>query len=540
VLLVNLVCAASSIAPVVNTDCGKVRGRIEGNLTVFKGIPYAKAPLDALRWMPPTRSSWGKTLDAANYGEGCMQYTGPQPNTGSEDCLSMNVWTPTGATEPLPVLFFLHGGDMTQGKSGWYDLALLAAQGPVVTVSINYRLNVFGFLAMPELEKRDPRPSSGNLGLLDQQFALAWVQRNAAAFNIDPKRVTLFGQSSGGTAILALLASPGSRGLFSGAISLSGSPNVTASRASAETQNHAFVDRLNCSKGATRADCLLQAPPQELLRACDWTEDIGDIPLHAGGIPQKNLSAICIVDGVTVVDELTKAYTTPVVDVPVIFQAMMQEGDLGPSRIVYNMTAGEFKGELTKQYSAANGWSATQISTLPKGIMAHYGADIAVNPQKAVASIIADVGVICGTLELAKAASAAFKSEVYVSVVQAAPSHPFYMFDQDYPMHYAGHLYDLIAATGDWHSPMFAKGIPWDPQEDDLVFGARMRQLWYEFARTGRLATKSTGFVPFRSAAPFAVGVVGTHATRVEHGWKNDICSWWAQNGVGKGFWWAD
>ena len=172
---------------------------------------------------------------------------------------------------------------MTQGKSGWYDLALLAAQGPVVAVSINYRLNVIGWLATPELKKRDPRPSSGNLGLLDQQFALKWLQRNAAAFNIDRKRVTLFGQSSGGTAILALLASPGSRGLFSGAISLSGSPNITASLASAEAQNRALVDRLNCSKGTTRTKCLLQAPPLELLRACNWTEDIGDIPLHAGG-----------------------------------------------------------------------------------------------------------------------------------------------------------------------------------------------------------------------------------------------------------------
>merc|ERR1712232_101822 len=112
----------------------------------------------------------------------------------------------------------------------------LAARGDVVLVAMNYRLNAFGWLTLPELDTVDPRGVSSNRGLLDIQEALRWIQRNAAAFGGDPRRVTLLGQSSGGTAILGLLASSASRGLFSAAISLSASPNISIDLATAQAQ----------------------------------------------------------------------------------------------------------------------------------------------------------------------------------------------------------------------------------------------------------------------------------------------------------------
>jgi para-nitrobenzyl esterase len=226
----------------VLTDCGEVKGKLESDsVAVFKGIPYAAPPVGKLRWSPPISplqakppTCWSGTLDASDWGNSCVQFGGPEASTGEEDCLMLNVWAPQGVGSnsslpkgPLPVLVFFYGGDLTQGKTAWYDMQLLAQDGPVVCVSVNYRLNVFGFLATQELSEADPRKVSGNYGFMDQQLALRWVQTNIGAFGGDAHRVTIFGQSSGGTSVLALLASPASVGLFASAISLSGSPNIT-------------------------------------------------------------------------------------------------------------------------------------------------------------------------------------------------------------------------------------------------------------------------------------------------------------------------
>ncbi len=220
---------ADPARPVVAAPAGTVEGVVDGGLLAFKGLPYAAPPVGAGRWRPPApASSWTGTRDAGQFGAACIQ---PSPGPASvystaavptsEDCLTLNIWTPS-ATGKAPVFVWIHGGSLTSGtgRSNGYNGAKLAATGTVV-VTINYRLGALGYLAHPELSKESPDGVSGNYGLLDQIAALQWVQRNIASFGGDPANVTIAGESAGALSVMYLMASPPARGLFSKAIAQS-------------------------------------------------------------------------------------------------------------------------------------------------------------------------------------------------------------------------------------------------------------------------------------------------------------------------------
>ena len=206
------------------TESGLVSGA-GTEVRVFKGIPYAAAPVGSLRWKPPQAPPrWDGVRNAEEFGPPC-----PQPNLGmklprsSEDCLTLNIWTPAGkSAEKLPVIVSIHGGGFLAGWSGLsaYDGEPFARRG-LVFVSMNYRLGALGFLAHPGLSRESPQNSSGNYGLQDQVAALRWIRRNIAAFGGDPARVTIFGESAGGTSVCLLLVSPLAKGLFQRAITQS-------------------------------------------------------------------------------------------------------------------------------------------------------------------------------------------------------------------------------------------------------------------------------------------------------------------------------
>jgi para-nitrobenzyl esterase len=212
--------------PIVGTPAGSVEGQSEGALRVFKGIPYASPPVGQARWRPPTPMlPWPGIRNAKQFGPACIQPTrrtrsiyADDLGQTSEDCLTLNVWAPAVA-RGAPVFVWIHGGSLTSGssKEGIYDGARLTAQG-IVVVSINYRLGVLGYLALPELSTESALSISGNYGLLDQIEALRWVQRNVGAFGGDPSNVTIAGESAGGLSVMYLMASPRARGLFSKAI----------------------------------------------------------------------------------------------------------------------------------------------------------------------------------------------------------------------------------------------------------------------------------------------------------------------------------
>lgn len=197
----------------------------------FKGIPFAKPPVGDLRWREPQPvEKWSGVRKADEFGPRCMQRTGPgadywfRSSGMSEDCLYLNVWTPAKSEkERLPVLVYIYGGGFQNGDGSEprYDGASMASKG-IVAVTVNYRLNIFGFFAHPELTKESPHRASGNYGFLDQAAALRWVQENIAAFGGDPKKVTIAGESAGSISVSALMASPLSKGLINGAIGESG------------------------------------------------------------------------------------------------------------------------------------------------------------------------------------------------------------------------------------------------------------------------------------------------------------------------------
>src|SRR5450755_860150 len=267
-------------SPVVATAGGLVRGLTASAADEFLGIPYAAPPVGPLRWRPPQPAArWPGVRDATQFAPHC-----PQPPSffgvasTSEDCLYLNVFTPPGArrldARRLPVMVWIHGGALITGESDDYNPAGLVRHG-VIVVTINYRLGALGFLAHPALASQPGGPS-GNYGLMDQQAALRWVQRNIRAFGGDPRNVTIFGESAGGLSVLSQLASPGARGLFSRAIVESGAYNLTqAPLATAEAAGEAFATTVGCA--SQTAACLRSLPVSAILDNEDFSGYTPDI-----------------------------------------------------------------------------------------------------------------------------------------------------------------------------------------------------------------------------------------------------------------------
>jgi para-nitrobenzyl esterase len=216
----------------VRTANGMVEGTLEkSGVLSFKGIPFAAPPVGDLRWKEPQPAkNWEGVLKADHFGPRAMQMNifgdmAFRSSGMSEDCLYLNVWTPSVKPKTLlPVLVYFYGGGFVAGDGSEYryDGESMAAKG-MVALTVNYRLGVFGFLAHPELSRESPYHGSGNYGVLDQAAALRWVQQNIKAFGGDPKRVTIAGESAGSISVSALMASPLSKDLIAGAIGESGS-----------------------------------------------------------------------------------------------------------------------------------------------------------------------------------------------------------------------------------------------------------------------------------------------------------------------------
>lgn len=261
----------------VHTASGPVAGiaGTDPSVRVYKGIPYAAAPVGDLRWKPPQplAAAWKEVRETSKFSNACEQPPYPKasiyhrdPEPTSEDCLYLNIWTAAqSARERRPVMVWIHGGALTRGSGSInvYDGEALAKKG-VVVVTLNYRLGIFGFFAHPELSRESPHHASGNYGLLDQLAALQWVKKNIAAFGGDPARVTIFGESAGAWSVNYLTATPLGHGLFERAIAESGAafaPQATLAEAEAAGQKF--------SKTASLSD-LRARPAHELLQSSSF------------------------------------------------------------------------------------------------------------------------------------------------------------------------------------------------------------------------------------------------------------------------------
>jgi len=269
----------------VSTGSGPVCGIVQEGADQWLGIPFAAPPVGNLRWKPPQPPTpWTTTLPATAFGDACIQGSTPLvPGPQSENCLFINVVRPAAPTPSsgLPVLVHIYGGGFTIGSANAYstDYAYLANAGDEVVVSMNYRLNIFGFLADKALGKH-----SGDYGLEDQQAALRWVRKNIRAFGGDPTNVTIYGESAGASSVCDQIASPTATGLFGKAVSVSGeystlfgSPDqglnyqdcksTPPTQQVADTAGQSFAAAVGCADATDVADCLRSVPASAALAA---------------------------------------------------------------------------------------------------------------------------------------------------------------------------------------------------------------------------------------------------------------------------------
>ena len=434
--------SSAESAPVVQTTQGAVRGERSNGVDSFLGIPYAAPPVGSLRWRPPQPGPhWSGVRDATHYRNRCAALESTNgPRTNAENCLFINVQRPTGATSGrgLAVYVFIHGGGLVNGSSNQGNGSKIVRESNAVVVTMNYRLGVFGFLALPALEGNR---GNGNFGFLDQQAALRWVQRDIGAFGGDPARVTVGGESAGGFSVCGHLVAPSSRRLFAQAMIQSGS---CYSRTLQETEaaSVAFANAAGCTNGATRVQCLRSKSAAALLNASV---------------------------------SFSPALTSGTSVLPVPLQRAVDAGNFARVPIVNGATRDEGRtfmagaiGWSRRQYVA---WVRATFGDRASAVLAHYRWPAESDKFTAAylaGAVVTDSGLIvgiggCGTLDLTDTFAKYTKTYAYEFAARYGPGLrpiPGYVWG-------AGHAAELA-----YLFPSFNNGTPIAP-----TFNAAERQL---------------------------------------------------------------
>ncbi|MEE3202070.1 MAG: carboxylesterase family protein [Acidobacteriota bacterium] len=438
------------------------------NVRVFRGIPYAEAPIGGRRWQPPvTVQPWQGTRAATEFGPACWQQPTPDSSVytrgnldRNEDCLYLNVWTATEeASETRPVMVWFHGGGHTGGwgSAQVFDGRSLAKKG-VVLVSINYRLGSFGFLAHPALTAESAHSASGNYGLLDKIAALEWVQDNIAAFGGDANNVTIFGQSAGSWSVCYLMASPLARGLLHKAIGHSGGC-FRGGRPDLEAAHRAGL--VAASELGVEGD---DADALAVLRALD-----------APTILDSSLGSGAIVDG------WFMPKPAPAIveagehnNVPVIVGAMANEGTT-----LYAGTPLREYGELVSMLSEQHGDRTDALLTA-------YKVDIDKSTKWGAQAIQADRRFVWEMRTWARAVEANGNDAYLYFFRHAPPVFRIYVPERaaidmpDGPTGYgAYHSGDLAYAFGNTR----LVGVGWTDWDHEI--SETMSDFWVNFAKTG-------------------------------------------------------
>ncbi len=468
----------SSGTPIVTIEGGAVRGVAMPGGYAFHGLPYAAPPIGNLRWRAPRPpAAWDGVRDATEFAPSCPQPLSPflPPGPIDEDCLYLNVSTPTlrhGGGRP--VLVWIHGGGLTQDAGRNYDGTKLAAEG-IVVVTINYRLGALGFLAHPALALRSGGPA-GNYGLMDQQAALRWVQRNIGRFGGDPYNVTIAGESAGGLSVLAHLVSRSSRGLFQRAIVQSGAFALTQqSLAAAETFGQTFATSVDCPDQS--AECLRKVPFATL---------VDKFP--GAAIPG-------IVDGAVLTESLGTALAAGrFARVPILNGTNHDEERLfvtlglilSNGTSVLTVSGGTFVSSIEPVTAESYQRVIASVLGVPDAraaaIAAEYPLGAYPSPTVAFSVLVGDANFVCTALQLNQ----------WIS--QRVPTYAYEFNDDNAPLPFplpldppvATHASELVYLFDLPNAPLQVTLSP-----DQEALAASMRAAWASFAASGNPASES-------------------------------------------------
>ena len=484
----NIAVAAPDDGPVVVTSNGPVRGVEKNGVYEFLGIPYATPPVGNLRWRPPQPAArWEGVRDATQFANTCAQVTelgvfaGP-PNT-NEDCLYLNVFTTQlgrgSRGSGNAVLVWIHGGGNVDGESSDYDGSKLATGGPLgvptVVVTINYRLNLFGFLAHPALDA-EGHPF-GNYGILDQQAALRWVQRNIAAFGGDPTRVALGGQSAGAQDTGANQISPLARGLFNRAIyessPLSSLPLLSVGLA----RGQAFANAAGCPGTDAAAAACLRALPAALILQLVGTPNVTG-PFVTGPM----------VDGTIIpVTPITAWTTNQFTHMPILGGNVQDEANFGIGITQYfanpqvPITEAQYIANVTATYS---GPEYIGGPSYPPGtadaVLAQYPAGS--NPQATFDLVGTHPGACRNRHVDALWTQAGVPVYEYEFNDQAAP---YYFPPMNGFTPLAAHTIDIQFLFPNWHGGVLGYNHPQNLTADEERLSDELVAAWTNFAATG-------------------------------------------------------
>lgn len=485
--------AGSGDGLTVAIGTGQVKGKLVSTTREFLGIPFGKAPTGALRFAPPQPAEpWTETRDATNYGPSCAQNMGALSPMGmtSEDCLSVNVFTPqTVPAEGLPVYVFIHGGAFISGGSSQYDMQKLSERGPLVAVTLNYRLGVLGFLSLPELDAARGDAPSGNDALRDQQLALKWVQDNIAAFGGDPKRVTVAGESAGAMSACMHLVSPtannlAARFVFESGVCFAG--GLLGTKADADALGGMLKSEL-CAGQADVVKCLRDKPLQDLTA---WGKDKG--LFGPGFAPVVNAKDPLLPEQPKKLMEAGK-YNKGAILAGTnknewgLFQLL---GQTKPANVA------EFEKAIDEQFAEKIGAAGTTA------VKQHYKPASDAEANAALVRAVTDAAFRCPTRSLARTATAQ-GSKVYL-----------YSFEQGD----AFHAYEIPYVLG-VPNPLLA------PMLDEPTV-MTMQGYWMEFATKGDPNGRVQPTWPVYDAASDPYVALST-ATAARTGLAKDDCDFW-------------
>ena len=448
---------------IVCTRQGRIQGTIENGLLAFRSIPFAASPIGNLRWRPPAPPApWEGIRDGSMYAPVCLQDDFAGGFLGSEDCLTLNVYTknpiPNGKQ---PVMVFFHGGGFTLGGGQIppYQTAPPLAGRGVVVVTAQYRLGLMGFFAHPKLTA-EGSGSSGNYALRDMIAALQWVHENIGSFGGDPERTMIFGESAGSIGVQFLLASPLARGLFASA-GMESYALIGGDLGKDVTDAYALYSQLSpllgCTTAADELACLRAAPASE----------ITDLQLHSGAFPIifPNLDPDVVpVDPFVALAERGSP-------VPLLIGSNKEEwAALGEDNGVPPLDEATYEAEIHAQFDPLQAGAGDRVLEL-------YPATAYDSPRYAHVDAESDYGITCWTRDVARVAAGRHEVWRYLFTHR-------YMNDDFLGSMRAFHGAELFFVFGNL-SQIYYSLIPYTPTADEVALSNETMDYWTRFAATG-------------------------------------------------------